>query len=327
MAGWRTLSGGGQVRMWADEEFRFLDRFAPGRPLDVRSADGTRIHAEAFGPEDGYPVVLAHGFCCSIRFWAHQITALSATHRVIAFDHRGHGRSGRPAADGLTVPRLGEDLSAVLAAALRPGERALLAGHSMGGVAVQSWAHHHPDEVGLADAIVLINSAPGGIGATIAAAMAGREPRSTPSRTSRIAPRLFRTISGIPIPVRLPRAGRMMSPIVLGHTAAPAARALTRELVMTTPRATRRGLIRALLTLEDGLLDPARLSAPTLVIGSAEDRLLGLAASRRLERSLPNSLGLVVLPDGHSGPLEHPGAVTAELRALADRHTCAAQGA
>ena len=64
-----------------------------GRAIMVRAADGTRLHTEIFGPDDGYPVVFSHGVTCALRVWAHQIADLSKDHRVIAFDHRGHGRS------------------------------------------------------------------------------------------------------------------------------------------------------------------------------------------------------------------------------------------
>ena len=59
-------------------------------------ATAPTIHTEVFGPEDGYPIVLAHGITCAIRVWANQITDLARDYRVIAYDHRGHGRSGVP---------------------------------------------------------------------------------------------------------------------------------------------------------------------------------------------------------------------------------------
>ena len=67
-----------------------------GRAVSVRSNDGIRLHAEVFGPEDGYPIVLAHGITCAIRVWAYQIADLANEYRVIAYDHRGHGRSAAP---------------------------------------------------------------------------------------------------------------------------------------------------------------------------------------------------------------------------------------
>src|ERR1700742_3028096 len=72
------------------------DLLPPSRTLTVRAADGTPLHAEVFGPQAGYPIVLTHGITCAIRAWAHQIADLANDYRVIAFDHRGHGQSGGP---------------------------------------------------------------------------------------------------------------------------------------------------------------------------------------------------------------------------------------
>src|ERR1700730_16191680 len=129
------------------------------RTVEVRSADGIRLHAEVFGPEDGYPIVLAHGITCAIRVWAYQIADLAQDYRVIAFDHRGHGRSAVPARrSAYSLDHLAGDLDSVLEAALAPGERAVIAGHSMGGIAMSSWAARHPDRVQQrADAVALIN--------------------------------------------------------------------------------------------------------------------------------------------------------------------------
>ncbi|WP_433561201.1 alpha/beta fold hydrolase [Nocardia sp. CA-151230] len=319
---WRTLGRRELARLRESAEFQLYDGFPQGRALDVRSADGTTIHTEVFGPEDGYPVVLTHGFCCRIDFWANQIAALSADCRVIAFDHRGHGRSARPARHAWTVEHLREDLAAVVRTALRPGERALIAGHSMGGITIQAWAHGYPDEVArFADSIALINSSPGGIGTAVAATMSGgglREPIS--ALLDRAVPGAAHLFGGMPVPRRLPRRSSLMSPVAIGAAARPAARALIQELVLTTPSSTRGGFLRTLLRVRDGQFGISWLTAPTLVIGSTDDQLLGFAASERLVRRFPNSAGLVEIPGGHSGPVEQPDAVTAELRKLAGLH-------
>ncbi|MER5827385.1 alpha/beta fold hydrolase, partial [Streptomyces mirabilis] len=107
---------------------------APARELTAVSADGARLHVEVHGPEDNPAapvVVLAHGWTCSTAFWAAQIRDLAVDHRVIAYDQRGHGRS--PASEACTADALADDLEAVLAATLAPGEKAVLVGHSMGG--------------------------------------------------------------------------------------------------------------------------------------------------------------------------------------------------
>src|SRR3954467_9534914 len=134
-----------------------------GQSVAVRSPDGTPIHTEVFGPADGYPIVLAHGITCAIRVWANQITDLAGDYRVIAYDHRGHGRSGVPTRRGnYGLDFLAADLDAVLAATLAPGERAVIAGHSMGGIAISSWSRRYPHRVRqCADAVALINTTTG----------------------------------------------------------------------------------------------------------------------------------------------------------------------
>src|SRR6201990_1609154 len=76
--------------------FAPADALPPSRSMTIRATDGTSLHAEVFGQEDGYPIVLAHGIVCAIRVWAYQIADLSRDYRVIAYDHRAHGRSGVP---------------------------------------------------------------------------------------------------------------------------------------------------------------------------------------------------------------------------------------
>ena len=101
----RGQRGRSQARRFAAAE-----ALGRGRSVGVRSKDGIRLHAEVFGPEDGYPVVLAHGITCALRVWAYQIADLAKDHRVIAFDHRGHGRSAVPARrSGYSLDCLADD--------------------------------------------------------------------------------------------------------------------------------------------------------------------------------------------------------------------------
>ena len=93
------------------------NRSAERPALSVRSADGTALHAEAFGPEDGATVVLAHGWTETLSFWTYVIERLSQRGlRVVAYDLRGHGRSEPAAAHDYEMERFGEDLEAVLEA-------------------------------------------------------------------------------------------------------------------------------------------------------------------------------------------------------------------
>src|ERR1041385_2591005 len=101
----------------------------PVRELTAVSADGARLHVEVHGADDAPVVVLSHGWTCSTAFWAAQIRELAPDHRVVAYAQRGHGRS--PASPACSTDALADDLEAVLAATLAPGEKAVVVGHSM----------------------------------------------------------------------------------------------------------------------------------------------------------------------------------------------------
>ena len=106
----------------------------PVRELTVTSADGSRLHVEVHGPEEAPAVVLVHGWSCSTAFWAAQTRDLAVDHRVVVYDQRGHGRS--PAALTHSTDALADDLEAVLEKTLAPCEKAVVVGHSMGGMTV-----------------------------------------------------------------------------------------------------------------------------------------------------------------------------------------------
>src|SRR5690349_17931809 len=56
-----------------DPAGRELESPPSGEVLQVVSADGTELHAEAFGPPDGIPVVLAHGWTETLTYWVYVI--------------------------------------------------------------------------------------------------------------------------------------------------------------------------------------------------------------------------------------------------------------
>jgi non-heme chloroperoxidase len=90
----------------------------------------TNLHVDDTGGP-GRPVVLIHGWPLSGESWSAQVDALhSAGYRVITYDRRGFGRSGKPVV-GYTYENLSDDLASVLDELdLRD---ATLVGFSMGG--------------------------------------------------------------------------------------------------------------------------------------------------------------------------------------------------
>lgn len=91
-------------------------------------------------------IVLVHGFMGAKEDWSAQLSAFSRTHRLLTFDHRGHGASEAPNDDSAyTVDHLLADTHALID---RAGlERFHLVGHSIGGAIAQEIALHTPVRV------------------------------------------------------------------------------------------------------------------------------------------------------------------------------------
>lgn len=293
-------------------------KLPPSRTVKVRGADGTRLHTEVFGPEDGYPIVLAHGITCAIRVWHEQINDLSRDFRVIAYDHRGHGRSGLPHRSAYSLDHLASDLDAVLAATLRPGERAVIAGHSMGGIAISSWAERHRDRVAeCADAVALINTTTGDLLEEINLL---RVPSLLITGRSVAARRMIRAFGGAPLfRGAQPGSRWFITMMAVGDEADPAIADFVHELFATTPPAGRGAWARVLVDeMGPRHIDLSGLTVPTLVIGSTKDRLLPMCQARKIAKAAPNLADLVEMPGGHCAILEHPEAVNSHLRSLVE---------
>ncbi|MFF3945849.1 alpha/beta fold hydrolase [Streptomyces sp. NPDC001902] len=86
---------------------------AERRAGEVVTNDGVRLRYTEAGA--GEPLVLVPGFAQSAAEFGPQIDGLSDRRRVIAPDHRGHGRSARPA-HGHRIARLAMDLDNLLEA-------------------------------------------------------------------------------------------------------------------------------------------------------------------------------------------------------------------
>lgn len=279
---------------------------APSRELSVVSADGARLHVEVHGPEGAPAVVLAHGWTCSTAFWAAQIRDLAADHRVIAYDQRGHGRS--PASPACSTEALADDLEAVLAATLEPGQKAVIAGHSMGGMTVMA-AAARPRFQAHAAAVLLCSTG---------SARLVAEARVVPLRAGRVRTWLTARLLGSRAPLGpvTPVAKRILRYATMGPGSSPEMVEACARVVHACPRDVRHAwsLVLEGLDLEGGLRG---LTAPTHVVVGTADRLTPPVHARTLVAALPNCVGGTELPGlGHMTPVEAPELVTGRIREL-----------
>ncbi len=116
----------------------------------VKSPDGVDIAVQEAGNPAGRPIVFIHGLLGSHLDWENQLNSPDLLrYRLITFDLRGHGLSGKPQdaqayGDGR---RWADDLRAVLEAT--KAENPVLVGWSLGGVVVSNYvAAYGDDEIG-----------------------------------------------------------------------------------------------------------------------------------------------------------------------------------
>ena len=153
----------GQADRLTEGELRRVDPLgADARAADrtgrVQTDDGVLLAVEEIGPRDApLTVVFVHGYTLSMGSWAFQRRTLAAElatgnghrpqARLVFYDQRGHGSSGRGAAAHSTIEQLAADLATVLDVRVPRGP-IVLVGHSMGGMTIMGLAARRPELFG-----------------------------------------------------------------------------------------------------------------------------------------------------------------------------------
>ncbi len=279
----------------------------PTHPVErrtVRTADGTRINVVGYGEDTGGDIIVAaHGWSCNTSYWYPQVNDLAKSTRVYAYDQRGHGDSERGRARP-TMAMLGQDLDAVLAEVVPPGRRAILLGHSMGGMTIMSWAAQYPQRVTeVASSVVLTSTA-------AKAAVQNHEliPVDLPRFTKPFAPLASRVIMGTPMPLPHAKGGARVSHYVaLGPNARRSHVEFVDEMILACSPRARAGWGSAMgkLDVVSGLHN---LRVPTTVVVGSHDRLTPAKHAEQIAEVLRGTgylRDLVVLEGvGHMSSIE-----------------------
>jgi pimeloyl-ACP methyl ester carboxylesterase len=137
----------------------------------VRRPDGTRLYVEVAGDPRRQAIVLLEGIGGDVSGWRHNVPRLASELFVVAYDHRGNGRS-ETGSGPTTMTTYVEDCIGVLDE-LRLA-RAHVYGQSFGGAVALELALAHP---GRARSGILASTHPGG---RHAVPSSGRAPKDRP---------------------------------------------------------------------------------------------------------------------------------------------------
>ncbi|MFC6786327.1 alpha/beta fold hydrolase [Halobaculum halobium] len=94
---------------------------------------------------DGPPVVFVHGAAVDHAQWEPQFEALADEYTVVAYDVRGHGRTGGSDREAYSIDLFATDLAALIDAL--DLEAPVVCGLSMGGCIAMAFAAEYPDQL------------------------------------------------------------------------------------------------------------------------------------------------------------------------------------
>jgi pimeloyl-ACP methyl ester carboxylesterase len=293
----------------------------------VVADDGVPLHVEEVGPEDasGPVVVFLHGYTQELAVWHYQRQAFAADNpgRLVFYDHRSHGRSGRSPHGRSTIDQLGRDLHAVLQTCAPRGP-VVLVGHSMGGMTIMALADQRPELFGTrVVGVALLSTSTG----KLAEAAFGL-PSAVVPVTSRVLPYLTRGMRTRPeVFERGRRLGTDLA-FLISRSWAFGTKDISPSLVEFVERMTANTPVDVIAEFYDTFTDHDKLAAldvldrvETLILVGSKDKLTPLTHSQLMAEALPSAQLVVVEGAGHMVQLERAPLVTLHLRALLRRAT------
>src|SRR5579859_478131 len=280
-----------------------------GLELTVLADDGVPLHVEINGPDTApVTIIFCHGYTVNQDCWHFQRRDL-AQHRLVFWDQRDHGRSGRSASGSASIDQLGADLKAVIDAAVPGPGPVILVGHSMGGMTIMALAVQHPGlfRSKVAGA-VLISTAARGLEA------------GSPWMPAPIRPLLARALPGVLNGVAMGNRGGLVERgrrasadlaflgtrlIGFGNgEVSPATVAFVEQMIRDTPIEVVARFCQALLTcdMRDSL--PTLGRVPVVVMVGEKDRLIAPRLGIELAAGIPGAQLIWVSGAGHALILE-----------------------
>ncbi len=240
-------------------------------------------------------VVFSHSYLVDSRQFEAQISALEGRYRVLAYDHRDHGRSERVAgAYGM------EDLYADAVAFVEATCDGPVhwVGLSSGGFVGVRLGIRRPD---LLRSLVLMDTS------------AEAEPWPNRAKYGLMLAALpwigFRPLMGETMKA-------MFGPRFLHDPGRREERGLWRARMMANDRAAIVRFGRAIFSRDDLQVEAGRISVSTLVVVGERDRAKPPAEARRLAAAIPGACLEVIPHAGHLSTIEEPEAVNAVLRSF-----------
>ena len=266
----------------------------------MKTSNG-RFGFEAAGDAAAPPLVFLHGIGGAARGWRSQLDFFRNRYRTIAWDMPGYG--GSAPLPSVSIASLADALQQFLQQV--GASRAILVGHSIGGMIVQQWLVNNPRA---AAAVVLAQTSPafgkpdGDWQQSFINARLG--PLDRGETLVSLAPSLVKELIG-----DNPDAGGI---------------ALARDCMAAVPEATYRATMLALIgfDLRHAL---KQVAVPTLVLSGSRDNNAPAPMMAKMATYIPSAKYVELEGVGHLANLERPGAFNAALDQFLKTNAAATQ--
>ena len=256
-----------------------------------------RNRVRVSGAPCGRPMVFAHGYGCDQTMWRYVAPAFEADHRVVLFDHVGHGGSDLTAYDPDRYGSLGgyaEDVVEIC--------------RDLGLADVVLVAHSVSAMIG----VLAVRQAPELFGALV---MVGPNPRYVDDGDytggfSR------EDVAGLLDSLDANHLGwsAAMAPVIMGNPQHPElAEELTNSFCRTDPAIARQ--FARVTFLSDNRADLAAVAVPTLVLQCRDDAIAPEVVGHYVHEQVPGSSFTQLSATGHCPNLSAPDETVAAIRA------------
>jgi sigma-B regulation protein RsbQ len=256
-----------------------------------------RHNVQVRGRGDGPAMVLVHGFGCDQNMWRHVWPAFAETHRIVLFDHVGHGRSDLSAFDPeryATLDGYAGDVLEVLDE-LGLGSDVVLVGHSVSAMIGALAAIAQPERFG---ALVMIGPSPRYLDDEGYVGGFGRPDIDA----------LLDSLSSNYL-----GWSTTMAPVIMGNADRPELGEELTALFCATDPAIAAHFARVTF-LSDNRADLPRVPARTLVMQCSDDVIAPVVVGQYVHEMLPDSEYVHLAATGHCPNLSAPAETVAAIR-------------
>lgn len=291
----------------------------PDHVLTVTASDGTALHVEIDDAEHGYDdltIVFAHGYALTLDSWHFQRADLRGVARMVFYDQRSHGRSGRAEFDTHHIDQLGQDLYDVLESVVPTG-RILLVGHSMGGMSIMALAQLHPEILRERVAgVVFISTTAGGLQQStlgLPSVLAQTMGRIAPAAVSALSKRVGLVAWGLDTGTESDFGLLLTRLYAFGSIVPPAVTRFVAQMIADTDADVITEFLSALQDHDKRDVLPAFSQVPTLILFGSKDKLTPPAHSHAMDERIGNAELVEISDAGHMMILEKHQEIDARI--------------